>query len=89
MGIIRALPLEHRVNDPPQLIGAMRERDPMVCASLALAVIDGVEHRIAAAGGERGLPDRPAQVGRPPSAHHCRLSYVPSCRSLLEPVLLT
>jgi hypothetical protein len=62
--IIRALSLEHSVDNPHELVGHMRQGDQMVFAPSALAVINRPEHRIAAAGGQRGMPDRPAQVRR-------------------------
>ena len=62
LGIIGALPLEHRIDDAHQLVSHMRERDQMGFAALSLAVIDGLKHGIEATGGERGMPDRPAQV---------------------------
>ena len=52
LGIIRALSLQHGVDDTYQRVGHMRERNQMVFASLPLAVIDRVEHRIEATGGE-------------------------------------
>jgi hypothetical protein len=69
MLIIVALPLEYSVDHAGQLIRDLRERDQIMVASLALALIDGPAHRVEATGGERGVPDGSAQGGRAPFAH--------------------
>jgi len=47
----------------------MGERDQMVFAPLALAVINGLEHGVEPTGGEGRMPNRPAEIWRAPFAH--------------------